>query len=314
MSDEYELDPELKAFVEERLGTPFADETPPPDPDEEDEEEAPEGTEDDAGGEVPEPPESGLEGHTEPDVESGQSGIIEIAPGVAISREQALSFYQFDALLRNRPDLANEINDLVTGKGNQAGAGAPPAPAPAALPPLDEYADENTKAYYAAYEAQQKRMVELQEEIGKLRDVTVTREQEELKSIVAQTTSSFKEEHKLSDEEIRQVTETAERMNVLPSLLSGTDPITGQTGPRDRVTALHRALEIAYWYLPATREKALAAQVQDRAKATRKKQRLAGIAGSSGSMPKEAPAPKTENERRAAMVAEVAQLMNGREE
>src|SRR5215471_19656076 len=168
MADEFQLDEDLQAFIEERLGTPFeASTTGEPDPEQPDDGET-EGDDDNEGQE-----EDGGEEH--PPVDS-PSSIIEVAPGVAISREQALSFYQFDALLKGRPDLVGKINDLVN-----APAGEPRVtePAPVSLDIPEEYRDDPAfQAVHNAYTAQQAELSSMRERLDQLQNVTVDRERE----------------------------------------------------------------------------------------------------------------------------------------
>lgn len=308
MAEEFELDPELKAYVEETLGNPFGETPTEPDPAEEAPDEQPPA---DPGEEVGEEEEEG-DGTTPSDVPL-PSSIIEVAPGVAITRDQALSYYQFDALLKGRPELANEINDLVNGRPREVAA---PEPASTSLEIPPEYADDPAiRPLYDAYAQQTQRIADLQKRYDEINDRTVVRDQEEIQSLIDQTRVRFQQEHGLSADEMAKVSATTERLNVLPSLLNGVDPITGQTGPRDRGVALTRAFEIAYWYLPEMRDKALQGQVSARAKSTQRKQRLAGVSGGGGGSVRQEVDPRkmTATERRDAMIREVAGL-GGQEE
>src|SRR5262245_55044181 len=139
MPEEFELDADLQAYVEERLGYSLTDapdvdgdnEVTPND-DGELEETAP--TEDE-GEEEATPPVA----PSEPSP-SDPSNIFEVAPGVAITRDQALSYYQFDALLKGRPELAQEITDLVNGRPRE-GEATQPATSPSLEIPED-YRDD----------------------------------------------------------------------------------------------------------------------------------------------------------------------------
>jgi hypothetical protein len=307
MADELALDPELQAFVEERLG-PFTDTDVPNEPDESTEpDEVPEEVPDEGEPSAPVGP-----GTEEPPPEEPQSGIVEIAPGVAVTREQALSYYQLDALLRDNPDLFREVSEVLNRKSSGRGvtAGPPETPLPATLDiPADEFIDDRTRALYDAYNQQRAYIETMNQRLDALNDITVAQQREEIGALVLATKEQFAKEHNLTPAEATEVEQIAGRLNVLPSLMQGTDPLTGQPQQRSRTEALHRAFEIAYWQAPKYRERALADQVAERAKSTRRKQRLAGVSGGGGSVPKNMPAPKNEQERRAAMIREVAAAM-----
>jgi hypothetical protein len=293
MADEVELDPELQAFIQERLGEPFEGE-PDPEPDDSEPEGDDEGQEEEDGGEE------------HPPVDSPPSNIFEVAPGVAINREQALSYYQFDAILKGRPELVGRINDLINAP---AGETVVTEPAPVSLDIPEEYRDDPAfKAIHDAYSAQNAHLTKMQQRLDELQSLTVDRDREETLSVIDTTRARFQQEHSLSNEEMDKVAQTAGHLEILPKLMTGIDPVTGQAGPRDRSQAITRAFEIAYWYLPEMREKALSAQVSARAKSTQRKQRLAGVSGGGGGSVPQNTDPRKMNalERREAMIREVA--------
>lgn len=303
--DETELDDELRSFVEERLGHPFTDETPT-EPDE------PEGPEPDEEVEPVEVPDEPPDEVPEPTEQPSEEDAFQVAPGVSLPKDVALSYAQFDALLRNDPELFRLINETVQGRR----AGAPSATQPTAPPApslpeitIDEYTDPNLRALYETARAQQQYITDLNARLQQVSDVTITREREEFQSLLQTTRENFSRQHSLTRAQMDQVQATAERLNVVPSLMRGVDPITGTVAPRDRASALSRAFDIAFNYIPEFREKALAEAVQARAKSSRRKQKLAGVSGSGGGMPKSEPVPSNERERRLAMIKEVAEAM-----
>lgn len=306
MADEFELDDELKTFVEERLGQPFSDETPTePESPEPEEEPVPVSTLDDEP-ETPQEP-------TQPESES-PSDLLDVAPGVQLPKDVALSYAQFDALLRNDPELFRLINETVQGRGAGGVSTQPTLPPAPTLPTLPQLADDDLtdpalKSLYDTARSQQALINDLQSRLQQVSDVTLTREHEEFQSLLNTTRASFSKQHDLTKQQMDQVQATAERLNVVPSLMRGIDPITGTTTPRDRSTALTRAFDIAFNYIPEFREKALAEAVQARAKSSRRKQKLAGVSGAGGGMPRTEPVPTNERERRDAMIREVAEAM-----
>lgn len=306
--DDVELEPDLLAYVEERLGHPLEDESEPSDPEEGDEPDEDDGEPE---GE-PEPGEGEPEPAETPAAALQDADLIEVEPGVVISRAQAKSYKQFEAILAGDAELQNLIRDRIENQGPAAGV-QPPVPATPAAPPLPELSEEDLedptiRALYDAAKAQEERYAQQEQQIRALTDVTVTRENEEIQHLVNVQKQAFQTTHSLTPDEMSQVEQVALRLNVIPGLMSGVDPVTGQVIPRDRSAAITRAYEIAYNWLPEFRDRAIEAAVLERAKSTKRKQKLAGISGSSGSVPKNTPI-RNATDRRNAMIAEVAGMM-----
>lgn len=303
MGDEFELGEELKSFVEERLGNPFASDTPDEPVTDPDDEPVPDSTE------PADEPENPVEPVSEP---TPDDGSVTLPNGAILSREEALSYAQFDALLRNDPELFRTITETIQGRAASAGAQtqAPSSRAPA-LPEFDEddLRDPNVRSLYDAARQQQEYINQLDARLNQLHNVTIAQQQEELQSLITSTRGEFATKHNLSREEMDKIQGTAERLNVIPSLMRGVDPITGQASPRNRTQALSRAFDIAYNFIPEFRDRSIAEAVKERAKATKRKQRLAGVGGSSGGVPKNEPMPTNDIERRNAMIREVAEAM-----
>lgn len=310
MDDDVELEPDLLAYVEERLGRPLDTSEPDPDEVEEDTDDDDETAEDDS--------EPG-EGESEPPLPSAavsEDDLIEVEPGITLTRGQAKSYKQFEAILNGDPELYRLLDEHIHQPPAAGGVSSPASPAvdpPAAAPSLPELTPEDLEdptiaALYATAQAQQARAAQQEQQIRQLTDVTVTREQEEVTHLILQGKESFAKERTLTPDEMNRVEAVALRMNVIPSLMRGVDVITGETVPRDRAAALNRAFDIAYNYLPEFRERAIEAAVIDRAKTTKRKQKLAGIGGASGSVPKNIPI-HNQTDRRNAMIAEVAGMM-----
>lgn len=321
--EEYELDPELQEFVEARLGRSVIDldalHASQDDPGDDETDEPDEETEE-APGEPDTPEEPGEgddEGEPGPPPEgtplSHPSAYIDLGDGRVLPRAQALAYYDVDSILNDDPELRQQIDDLV--RGRAAGGGAQPhspaTPPPAVLPEIpEEYLeDEAVKALYDLAKQQQEQYAQMDQRLKQLSDVTINREAEEVMSMIQNTKVSYSKEHNLTDDEMEKVASVAERLNVVPALMQGVDPITGEHVPRDRTQALQRAFDIAYNYLPEFREREVERAVAERAKSQRRKQRLAGVSGTSGSVPKNAPAPRNEQERRSAMINAVAEMI-----
>lgn len=319
MDNDFELDADLLAVVEQKFPKiidldalheeetdPSADEGPE---DEEPDQEEPDATE--PAGEPEQEPEPGT-GEPEPSA-SGDAQLIELAPGVTIPKDQALAYYQFDAILRGDEELQKLIDERVrgqaTGDGETRTQQQTPSPSP--LPELTEedLEDPTIAALYNTAKQQQEYLQSVEQRLSQLSDVTITREAEEITSLIQTTKANYATAHNLTSDEVEKVAAVAERLELVPALLKGVDPVTGEVVPRDRTAVLTRALDIAYWYLPEFRERELSQQVTERAKSARRKQRLAGVSGTSGSVPKGTPQPQNEQQRRQAMIADVAEML-----
>lgn len=305
MSDvnDFTLDDDLRAFVEERLGTPFNQDEPDDTPVEPSEEpdEPPEPDTEEPADEPTEP--------TEPDSEP--SGVT-LPDGTVLTNEEALSYAQFDALLRNDPELFRVITETIQGRAASApGAQAQAPPRAPALPEFtdDDLTDPAVRSLYETARQQREYIEQMDARLNQVRDITIQQQHEELAALIDSKSGEFATKHNLTRDEMARVRGTAERLNVIPSLMRGIDPITGKPSPRDRGTAISRAYDIAYNFIPEFHDRAIAEAVKDRAKSTKRKQRLAGIGGSSGGVPKNEPVPTTDQGRREAMIREVAEAM-----
>lgn len=320
--EENDLDPELQRAVESSLRYPLvidldrqraeADDTDPEAPETEPEPEPePEAEPDDQ--ELPEPPEPGEETPGTPADTEPPAAVIELAPGVNLPRDLALSYYEFDALLRQDPELQHLIDEHVRGRsgGGEGSPGRQQPSSPPTIPDIEnlDLEDPAIAALYNTAKQQQEYLQSVEQRLAQLSDVAFTREAEEVATLITNTKVTFATQHNLSTDEMEKVASVAERMNLVPSLLNGIDPVTGQPCPRDRGTALNRAFDIAYWYLPEFREREVTEAVTKRAKSAQRKQRLAGVSGSQGSVNKTPPQIRTEQDRREAMIRDVAEYL-----
>jgi hypothetical protein len=119
---------------------------------------------------------------------------------------------------------------------------------------------------------------------------------------------SFAQQHSLSPDEVSRIRLAAGRMNVLDSLMSGIDPITGAPSKPDILTAVERSLEIAMYADPSFRSKVFQQEVKANRATMQKRKKLAGIGGNSGSAPRSTPPPENPHQ---AMLAEVASMFSG---
>ena len=200
-------------------------------------------------------------------------------------------------------------------------AGAPPAPSPqpAALPPeLQAYADDPAiQALWLRSQALEStvngKLAEVQSQVQAQQQAWQERQQTEISSLVARARDSFAQQYSLDPPTMERLVGIAAGLEVLPALSKGFNPSTGAWEEPDTMTAVERALEIAYWQDPQLREAYTHEQAQ-RAQADSRRKQLAGaVSGSSGSAPR-TPAPQVPSSpegRLHAATQEVGQMLRG---
>jgi hypothetical protein len=232
---------------------------------------------------------------------------------ITIPRSRLEAYLALDQELARSPELRETLRQHFE---RQVGVSPPtnlpqpaaqqPQPSPIPDDPFssipEEYRDDPVvQVAQRAFQAQQA-------EIARLNAIFAAQQQEvaqqrmiEFNKAVETGTMNFQRAHSLTDEDMVRLRTQAAQLNVVDNLLP-------QLGP---VGAVERALETAYFMDPSFREKELARVAAEQRNDSAKKQKLAAISGSSGSVPRTTPAPTTEEGRRAAMIADVGAMMNG---
>lgn len=125
---------------------------------------------------------------------------------------------------------------------------------------------------------------------------------EHTESVIRQATEAYQAKRELSDEAMQMVKDTAAQLGILPGLMERMDPLA----------ALDKAFETAEYSNPALRERRLEADLKAKQADDERKAKITSLGGTSGSVPRqESTPPKTEQERREKMVAEVAAMQRG---
>lgn len=254
---------------------------------------------------------------------------------VPISRLQA--YAQFDEEFQSDSGLRQAVLDYyaqqglgspvppTTGVGTEMVPQSPPAPQPSPsptypapfpdsqpqVPPGVDIDDPNVQFLVQQNQQLQQQIQMLAGGVQHTVQQQQAREQAEHNSMINRAMTSFKDQRGLDDTQMETVRMAAARLNVLPSLMAGVDPITGTPTKPDPLTALDRAFEIAYMQIPEFRTREFGRVIQQRVTDNRRKQKLAGLSGSSGSVPRTSPAPTDAPGRRAAMIDEIRQMQNG---
>ena len=258
---------------------------------------------------------------------SGSAGSVEPEPttspstdewswddGFKLTKDQARYYAELESFLYANPAAAEAIrNTLQTQQGQQTQATtSPKEEKPAATFPeiqIDEFTDPTVRALYERMQQQEQELAQLRESTTGITDYVSTQQQQTAESLMNRATASFKEQHSLTDDEMGRLTEITARLQILPALMSPVDPISGQVRKVDPLAAIEEALNTAYWQIPEFRDRAISQTIEANNRDRQRKQKLSSLQGSSGSVPREAPIPTTEHERRQAMIAEVAGLM-----
>lgn len=277
---------------------------------------------------------SGAEDEVEEEVEDGEvvddpstsdssaaddsdDDLIEVQPGVHMTRA-AIS----KALEARESTPATQPSEAspppgVAADGTTSTQAATPAPsavsAPApALPtiPQELLDDPEMGPVVRLLQAHQADLDQTRQQLALVTDISVTRAREEVEARITAGVHQFRDAHHLTEEQVSTLNGIAARLNVIPSLANGIDPITNEQVPRDAQQAAYRALEIAMWSTPEFRDLEVQAKVQTRAKDQRRKQKLAGISGGSGSVPRTTPVPQDRRGRELAAVTELREMMS----
>jgi hypothetical protein len=257
--------------------------------------------------------------------------LIEI-DGRQYTREQLEAFARFSSEWETDPALKQLVTAYYQGRFDVLGrqlsgqpapaAFAPPAAAPAAYvpaaapaaPPLtfDENDDPRVVAMFRQMEEQNRQIADLTRGLQARDASQVVQAAQTQQAIVERGARSFQEQHSLTDDEIRRLRGIAGRMGHIDVLMTGVDPITNLPARPDLLESTERALEIAMYADPYFRQRMIDAALAAQQTRNRKRQKLAGVGGSSGSVSRTAtaPAPGTPAARNA-MIGEVGQMLAG---
>lgn len=242
--------------------------------------------------------------------------------GYKLTKAQARSYAELEAYLYANPDKQQALAQFLSGQtpsidttpsgvGSKIQEDTSAQGSPTQIS-LEDITDPEVRFVYERYLAQEQELAQLRQLTSGATDYISTQQQQTAESLFTRGITSFKEDKSLSDDEVNTIAEVAGRLNVLPSLMAPTDPITGAPRRVDPLAAIEEALTIAYWQIPEFRDRAISSQVEDTTRNKARKQKLSSLQGSSGSVPREQPVANTEHGRREQMIREVAGFM-GRE-
>lgn len=227
--------------------------------------------------------------------------LVRLSDDLALSRAEARTLYELSQDLAHNPELARAIADYYQAKQT------PPVQAPPPEIPID-LSDPATKWFYDQQQLALSQVTALRQELdqrtGSIAQVLQTRQAQENSAIIDRVKSDFAAARNLTPDELKQLDLEAARLQIFPALMNQ---------GLDMYTAAEKALDTAYWSNDLFRQRAINTQTEQSRADTTRKRKLAAVGGNSGSSPRQAPVPKNDEERRQAMIAEVAQLMAGNE-
>lgn len=265
---------------------------------------------DDDGGAVEEPAD-GEEGQSPEHEPADEPTNIRIGD-VELSLEDAQSLVQLQQLLSTDPAFAQHLVGYFQGPQSvlpeQQQRQEPITPQPADDPqppfslPADYLENEVVKALYDINVQQWKQIQQLQESFQVVNNDVAERRRQELVGLADTVAEQFQSAHNLSAEEMTTLRQRAGQLGIVTNLVNQGRPVT---------EAFQQALEITYWSTPEYRTRDLSTNMEANNQARKRKAKAASISGSAGSAPRTVPKPKTEQEKREAMVAEIADKWQG---
>ena len=271
-------------------------------------------TEEPGEGEPPETTEPSAE--PEPPAETPEEGAFYEFDGQRYPASQVEAAARFQSQLVNDPQLQLLIRNYLA--GGVAAESAPPASpvgegsAPTGPPIELDLDDPQIRALYGVIQQQQERLDGLQ--FGLNASVTAQQMQQRntVNAALEVAQATFAKDHNLKPEDMHHLSQVAARMNVIPSLLSGIDPITGAPSTPDYQVAFGRAFEIAMNVVPEYRDREFRRSVQTQQDDAKKRKLLGAVGGSSGSVARTTPPPRPGSpEAKRQMLAEVGSMMDG---
>lgn len=230
--------------------------------------------------------------------------------GTQYPRSQIEAAAQFQRQLVNDPQLQRLITDYLTGATVQPQP--EPQPQPTGPPEDLDMDDPQMRAIYTLIQQQSEQINQLSQGLRVTHDQSVASQKQQVDSQWRVASTAFGKDHGLDDQEVDHLGSIAARLNVLPSLMQGIDPVTGAPSSPDPIRAFQRALEIAMYQVPEYRDREFRRSVTTMQEEAQKRKLLGAVGGSSGSVARTTTPPKPGSpESRKALLAEVGAMLEG---
>ena len=243
--------------------------------------------------------------------------------GLTIDREKARNLALFDAWLEANPALAERLAGVAQGEydvvplegrgvpANKPTTTIPTTPANIAdqVPEDIDLDDPVQRRIWNELQATKQLIAQQGELLNQHAQQINQSTQQTTAALVERITEDYRAKNELTPEEVTVIRKKAALL--IPEFVNPIDLETGLPRKVDPVHAIEQALDAAKWSIPEFRNKALNELAKAQLEDLRKKSKLTSLGGSSGSVPRKATTPTTEEERRQAMIAEVAAEMSG---
>ena len=255
--------------------------------------------------------------------------LVSIA-GRDYDRAQLEAWAQFDSIVGTDADLRNLIQEHLQRRSQgQQPASLPYTDdplSPTGLPHLPElpphYADDETiRGLYDVVRAQQDILDRTVRESRQALNTASSQAQRTYVDITKGAMSEFASSRKLDEPTMNSIMKTVVQSGLANTYMRGMDPITGEntndprTGNPDPYQAIMRAMDVAYYMVPETRQAEIDRGIQERVTRAQKdatrRQKLAGVSGAAGSVPRQQQLPTEPRDRYDAMVEEMRQMQAG---
>lgn len=242
--------------------------------------------------------------------------------GRRYDRRQAEAWAQFDSLLQSDQQLRAIIQQHLQARPTNLASPSQVSPTPLfkPLPDLPELGpewaqDESIQALHKAVKDQRDALDRIAAQSAQAERIATTHAQRTYTDIAKGAMSEFQRQHSLDDPSMQAVSRAAASTGFAEKYMQGVDPLTGTPVAPDPYKAVWSALSAGYMMAPETREIEIARLATSRAERRdaedTRKQKLAGVSGASGSVPRTQTVPSNPSDARAALVEEVTQMFNG---
>lgn len=275
--------------------------------------EAPEG---DDGTETPDPPtgdegdesldgDAGGEGDEEPPPPPAQEDFVEF-DGRRLSRQEAKALVEFYEWANQNPQAMAGVNGYLSGQYDLVPRGQQPQQTPEQRAAEEERQRLSQEAWDDLDPIVRERLAEvdqIRQELAYFRQQHQDAALADARAQLQVGVDRFNDRFKLSEEELKSLQDETGALGILPSL------IHKHNG--DKIAAVEEALETTYWRSEEFRMREFQRQQQQERKTKDRTTKASKLAGSSGSVPREtqSSSPATREEKKEAMIAEIASAM-----